>query len=66
MRLFVEQVAPMFGVPEALLSDRETNLLSRLIPDVCKLLGTKKLSTTAYHPQYDDMVEQFNRTLNAS
>ena len=31
--------------------------------DVCKLLGIKKLNTTAYHPQCDGMVERFNRTL---
>ena len=31
--------------------------------DVCKLLGIKKLNTTAYHPECDGMVERFNRTL---
>ena len=50
-------------MPEALLSDRGTNLLLHLMLYVCKLLGTKKLNTTAYHPQCDGMVERFNRTL---
>lgn len=63
VRLFAEQIVPMFGVPEALLSDRGTNLLSHLMLDCCKLLGTKKLNTTAYHPECDGMVERFNRTL---
>ena len=62
-RLLVEEVVPFFGVPEALLSDRGTNLLSHLMQDVCQLLGTKKLNATAYHPQCDGMVERFNRTL---
>ena len=31
--------------------------------DVCKLLGIKKFNTTAHHPQCNDMVERFNRTL---
>ena len=48
---------------EALLLDRGTNLLSHLMKDVCAMLGTKKLNTTAYHPQCDGMVERFNRTL---
>ena len=55
-------------MPEALLSDRGTNLLSHLMTDVCKLLGTKKLNTTAYHPVMgwcDGMVERFNHTLKA-
>ncbi len=62
-RLLAEEVVPFFGVPESLLSDRGTNLLSHLMLDVCKLLGIKKLNTTAYHPQCDGMVERFNRTL---
>ena len=62
VKLLVEEVMPHFGVPEALLSDRGTNLLSHLMQDVCKLLGIQKL-TTAYHPQCNRMVEHFNRTL---
>ena len=62
-QLLVEKVIPMFGVPEALLSDRGTNLLSHLMQDICKMLGIVKLNTTAYHPQCDGMVERFNRTL---
>ena len=49
-----------FGVPEALLSDRGTNLLSHLMTDLCKMM---EINTTAYHPQCDGMVERFNRTL---
>ena len=45
-----------------LLSDRDTNLLLCLMQDVCKLLGIKKLNTTAHHPQCNGMVERFNRT----
>ena len=33
--------------------------------DICKLLGTTKLNTTAYHPQCDGMVERMNHTLKA-
>ena len=64
-RLLCEEIVPLFGVPEALLSDRGTNLLSHLMLDVCTLLGTTKLNTTAYHPECDGMVERFNRTLKA-
>ena len=62
-KLLTEEIVPLFGVPEALLSDRGTNLLSHLMRDVCNMLGIKKLNTTAYHPQCDGMVEWFNRTL---
>ena len=62
-RLIVEEVFPVFGVPECLLSDRGTNLLSNLMIDLCKMLGVTKLNTTSYHPQCDSAVERFNRTL---
>ena len=64
-RLLCEEVVPMFGVPEALLSDRGTNLLSHLMRDICQLLGIEKLNTTSYHPECDGMVERFNRTLKS-
>ena len=63
VELLVKEVIPQFGVPENLLSDRVTNLLSFLMHDVCALLGITKLNTTAYHPQCNGMVGQFNRTL---
>ena len=44
-RLFADEVLSKIGVPEALLSDRGTNLLSHLMLDLCKLLGIKKLTT---------------------
>ena len=53
VKLLVEEAAPMFRVPEALLTDHGTNLLSHLMQDVCRLLGNRKLNTTAYHPQCD-------------
>ena len=64
-RLLCEEVVPLFGVPESLLSDRGANLLSSLMLDVCQMLGTTKLNTTAYHPECDGTVERFNRTLKA-
>ena len=63
VRLIVEELIPVFGVPEAILSDWGTNLLSHLMMDIGELLGILKLNTTAYHPQCNGMVERFNRTL---
>lgn len=62
-KLLVEGVVPIISVPKALLSDQGANLLAYLMKDVCELLGVDKLNTTAYHPQYNGLVERFNRTL---
>ena len=62
-QILAEEVVPFIGVPEALLSDWGTNLMSHLMRDLCDLLGIKKLNTMAYHPQCDGLVETFNQTL---
>ena len=62
-QLFTEQIIPILGVPEALLSDRGTNFLSSLVLDLCKVLCIEKLNTIAYHPLCNEMVEHFIRTL---
>ena len=66
VRVLTEEVIPWFGVPDALLSDRGTNLMSHLMLDICNKLGIHKLNTTAYHPQCDGMVEHFNCTLKTA
>lgn len=58
--LLAEEVVPVLGVPEALLSDWGIIFLSFLMQDVCKLLEVEKLNTTTYHPQYDGMIERLN------
>ena len=66
VRILVDEIVPFCGVPEALLSDRGTNLLSHMMLETCELLGTKKLNTTAYHPQCDGLVKRYNRTLKTA
>lgn len=64
-KLLIDHIICRHGRPEELLSDRGANLLSTMILEICKLTGMKKLNTTAYHPQTDGLVENFNRTLRA-
>ena len=45
VQILVEEFIPLFGVPEALLSDRGTDLLSN------------KLNTMTYHPQCNGLTE---------
>ena len=62
-RLLVEHIVPRHGVPSQLLSDRGPAFVSKIMFEVYNLLGIKKISTTAYHPQTDGLVERYNRTL---
>ena len=63
--LLVEQIISRHGVPAEVLSDRGKAFLSELFKEVEKILGFRKVNSTAYHPQTDGLVERFNRTLIA-
>ena len=59
----MEQIVCRHGVPAQLLSDRGAAFLSRLLMEICELLGVEKLNTTDYYPQTDGLAEWFYRTL---
>ena len=52
-----------FGVPAAITSDRGAQFTSAVWADLCQLLGTQHVQTTAYHPEGNGMVERFHRRL---
>ena len=61
--LLVEQGISRHGVLSQLLSDCGPAFLSNLVQELCAVIGTKKVITTAYHPQTDELVERLNCTL---
>ena len=60
-KLLVEHIMPQHGVLSQLLSDQGAAFLSKIMFELYKLLGIKKISTTAYHPQTDGLVKQYIR-----
>jgi transposase InsO family protein len=61
-KILVDRVFSRFGPPVVLHSDQGANVESRLMHEVCDVMGIKKTRTTAYHPQCDGQVERQNRT----
>lgn len=61
--ILIKQIIARYGAPKKLLSDRGRNFLADLIYQVCELYRTKKINTTAYHPQTNGLTEKFNGTL---
>ena len=55
-RLLVDHIVCHHGVPVELLSDRGTNLVSKMSAHYI----LRKINTTAYHPQSGRLVENFN------
>ena len=52
-----------FGSMETLLSDRGPNFIETVVSSMAKQLGTKRVTTSPFHPQANGCVERWNRTL---
>lgn len=52
-----------YGFPEKLHRDQGRNFESKVVRELCKLLGIKKTRTTPYQPMGNGSVERFNQTL---
>ena len=55
-----------FGVPSTIVTDQGRQFESQLWNNLMTLLGSKRVRTTAYHPQTNGMVERFHRQLKAA
>ena len=52
----------LFSVPKVLVSDRGKEFCNSILTELCKLLGTEKRMTAAYHPQSNSAAESYNRS----
>ena len=64
-KAFMEHVILRHGAPLQILTDRGTNFESALFRELCILMKTDKVRTTAYEPRTNGMLERFHRTLNS-
>ena len=64
-RALMQRWILQYGVPVQILSDRGTNFESNLFQELCTLLGTDKVRTTAYEARTNGMIERWHRTLNS-
>ena len=51
------------GIPEEVLTDNDSNFVSKTMREYCTTMGIEQMKTSPYHLQTDGMVERFNATL---
>ena len=61
--LILKEVVRLHGIPESIVSDRDTKSTSIFWKELHRLLGSKLLMSTAFHPQMDGATEQANRSI---
>jgi hypothetical protein len=51
--LFLKEIVCLHGVPDSIITDRDTKFTSKFWCELHRLMGMKLLIPTAYHPQTD-------------
>ncbi|KAE8685919.1 hypothetical protein F3Y22_tig00111088pilonHSYRG00141 [Hibiscus syriacus] len=62
-KLYLDHIYKLHGQPKMAISDRDKTFTSLFWRELIKLLGTKTLFSTAYHPKMDGQTERVNRCL---
>ena len=63
---FVNIWISRFGVPGTITTDRGGQFEAALFNSLVALLGSRRIRTTAYHPQANGLVERFHRQLKSA
>ena len=61
--ILVNDYIPRWGCPKSMLTDNGRQFCSELSRAVCKMLGIRKLTTSAYHVMGNGGTERVNHTM---
>ncbi len=59
--LLIKYLFVRFGLPMKMISDRDTRFASKLMWEICNIVGVKQNISTAYHPRTDGQSERSNQ-----
>lgn len=66
IQVLLFEIVLKLQLPERLLTDNGTNLISQAMAQVCSRLGIRRSLTSVEAPQTDGLVERLNRTIKTS
>ena len=61
--LILKEVVRLHGIPESIVSDRDTKFTSIFWKELHRLMGSKFLMSTVFHPQTDRATERAYRSI---
>ena len=61
--LMLKEVMRLHGIPESIVSNRDTKFTSIFWKELHRLMGSKLLMSIAFHPQMDGATERANRSI---
>jgi len=62
-RLIFDNVVKYHGVPDSIISDRDTRFTSNFWRELAKVMGTKLRLSSVFHTETDGLCERTNRTV---
>ena len=62
-RILVDEICFRYGAPQELLSDLGANLTSHVVAKTCEMFNIHRITTTAYRPQTDGLIEKYHSTM---
>jgi hypothetical protein len=60
-RLYLQHVFKNYGLPQKIISDRDTRFTGKFMRELCRILGIQQNMSTAYHPRTDRQSERNNQ-----
>jgi hypothetical protein len=61
--LFLEEIVRLHGVPDSIVSDRDSKFTSIFWHELQRFMGTKLLMATVFNPQTDGATKRANRSI---
>jgi hypothetical protein len=61
--IYIKEIVRLHGLPDTIVSDCDPKFTSKFWKETHRILGTKLLMSTAFHPQMDGASERANRSV---